>query len=127
VEVPPVSVVHGCRSFPMGELFAAPSAVHPVPIYDGGAALVAVAVAVLVGRRFVRRGLLPPGSAGLALVGVYATARIAIETVRFHVAQPALLGATGWQVVFAGVALVAVAALWRGSRASGAALAATSP
>ncbi len=109
----------------LGDLFAAPPAVHPVPIYDGGAALLAVAAAIFVGRRLVRRGFLPPGSAALALVAVYATARIAIETVRFHVAEPALLGEAGWQAAFAGVALAAGVALWRGARASREGLAAT--
>ena len=64
-------------------LFGGPPAVHPVPVYDGGAAIVAALVAVWVHRRYVRDGSAAPGTVAAAFIAVYASARIVIETYRF--------------------------------------------
>ena len=100
----------------LGDLFAGPVPVHPVPIYDGGAALLAAAVAVVINRRLVQPGFAPPGSMAMGFVAVYGIARVVIEAYRFHPVDPGLLSAVGWQVLFASVAVAALTALWHGVR-----------
>jgi prolipoprotein diacylglyceryltransferase len=94
----------------LDRLFSGPLPVHPVPVYDGAAALAAAGMAWWVYRRFVRTGRLRSGSAGAVFVGVYAAARTAIELVRFHPPDPGLLGAGGWQLIF--IAISVASLLW---------------
>jgi phosphatidylglycerol:prolipoprotein diacylglycerol transferase len=99
----------------LGRLFSVPPPVHPVPVYDGAAAVAAAGMAWWVHRRFVRTGRLRSGSSGAVFVGVYATARAAIELVRYHPPDPGLLSAAGWQLVFVTIVVASVLWVWRGS------------
>ncbi len=98
----------------LDRIFLGPPAVHPVPVYDGGAALVAAGVAWWVHRRYVRTGTLRPGTSGAVFIGIYASARAIIEMVRYHPPDPQLLGAGGWQALFCVIAAGAAVWTWRG-------------
>jgi prolipoprotein diacylglyceryltransferase len=101
----------------LDRLFEGPPPVHPVPVYDGGAAIIAAGIGWWVDRRLVRTGRLRPGSGGAAFLGTYALARAAIERVRYHPPDPGLFGPLGWQVVFLTVAAACLTWMWAGHRA----------
>ena len=90
-------------------LFTGPPPVHPVPIYDGAAAVIASGSAFWFYRRFVSRGRARPGASGMVFVAIYAAARIIIEHFRYHVPSVGSLTAGGWQLAFGIVAVAAFA------------------
>jgi prolipoprotein diacylglyceryltransferase len=98
----------------LDRLFLGPPPVHPVPVYDGGSALIAAGVAWWVHHRFVRTGAMRPGTSGAVFIGIYASARAIIEIVRYHPPDPQLLGAGGWQALFCVIAVGAAVWTWRG-------------
>ena len=98
----------------LDRLFLGPPPVHPVPVYDGGSALIAAGVAWWVHHRFVRTGKARPGSGGAAFIATYAAARAIIEHFRFHPPDPRLLGPGAWQLLFVAIALGSATWLWRG-------------
>ena len=117
VTYPPGSNAHVANlssSHLLDTLFAGSPPVHPIPVYDGGAALAAAGVAWWVHRRLVLTGRARPGSGGAAFIATYGLARAVVEHFRFHPPDPGLLGPGAWQLVFATIALGSITWLLRG-------------